>query len=159
MRLTLDEDLAAMYLTDKKNGMPRRLSDHEDLEVLLESFSKQVEEIVNEAENIQVSNYACCRTRRRLTRCCCRLQSNVQSTQEIVELVLDSNRNELLALDLKVRPHRLVTYVIAQNFIDIYMDYGNRYGHTSSRSIWHECTCPPVLRITLAVLTKRPNNS
>lgn len=32
-------------------------------------------------------------------------QSNVQSTQEIVELVLDSNRNELLALDLKVRLH------------------------------------------------------
>lgn len=30
------------------------------------------------------------------------LQSNVQSTQEIVELILDSNRNALLALDLKV---------------------------------------------------------
>lgn len=79
--LEQDEDLAAMYLTDKLNGNPRKLSDHEDLEVLLESFAKQVEEIVNEAENIQ---------------------SNVQSTQEIVELVLDSNRNALLALDLKV---------------------------------------------------------
>ena len=44
-----------MYLTDKKNGQPRSLNDHEDLEVLLESFGKQVEEIVNEAENIQVS--------------------------------------------------------------------------------------------------------
>jgi magnesium transporter len=31
------------------------------------------------------------------------LQTNVQSTQEIVELILDSNRNSLLALDLKVR--------------------------------------------------------
>ena len=30
-------------------------------------------------------------------------QNNVQSTQEIVELILDSNRNTLLALDLKVR--------------------------------------------------------
>ncbi|PCH44789.1 cora-domain-containing protein [Wolfiporia cocos MD-104 SS10] len=79
--LEQDEDLAAMYLTDKMNGNPRKLSDHEDLEVLLESFHKQVEEIVNEAENIQ---------------------SNVQSTQEIVELVLDSNRNALLALDLKI---------------------------------------------------------
>lgn len=29
-------------------------------------------------------------------------QANVQSTQEIVELILDSNRNALLALDLKV---------------------------------------------------------
>ena len=44
-----------MYLTDKKNGVPRKANDHEELEVLLESFSKQVEEIVNEAENIQVS--------------------------------------------------------------------------------------------------------
>ncbi|KAH9943565.1 cora-domain-containing protein [Amylocystis lapponica] len=79
--LEQDEDLAAMYLSDKKNGVIRSLSDHEDLEVLLESFAKQVEEIVNEAENIQ---------------------TNVQSTQEIVELVLDSNRNSLLALDLKV---------------------------------------------------------
>ncbi|EIW51629.1 Mg2+ transporter protein cora-like protein [Trametes versicolor FP-101664 SS1] len=79
--LEQDQDLAAMYLTDKRNGVPRQLDDHEDLEVLLESFSKQVEEIVNEAENIQ---------------------SNVQSTQEIVELILDSNRNALLALDLKV---------------------------------------------------------
>ncbi|KAI0777341.1 Mg2+ transporter protein cora-like protein [Trametes elegans] len=79
--LEQDEDLAAMYLTDKKNGTPRKHDDHEELEVLLESFAKQVEEIVNEAENIQ---------------------SNVQSTQEIVELILDSNRNALLALDLKI---------------------------------------------------------
>ncbi|KAH0834723.1 hypothetical protein J3R83DRAFT_10273 [Lanmaoa asiatica] len=76
-----DEDLSAMYLTDKKNGSPRDMHEHDELEVLLEFFSKQVEEIVNEAENIE---------------------TNVQSTQEIVELILDSNRNALLALDLKV---------------------------------------------------------
>ncbi|KAH9166512.1 Mg2+ transporter protein cora-like protein [Lactarius sanguifluus] len=79
--LEQDEDLAAMYLTDRKNDVPRQLSDHEELELLLETFSKQVEEMVNEAENIH---------------------GNVQSTQEIVELILDSNRNALLALDLKV---------------------------------------------------------
>jgi magnesium transporter len=43
-----------MYLTDKKNDIIRELDDHEDLEVLLESFSKQVEEIVNETETIEV---------------------------------------------------------------------------------------------------------
>jgi len=59
----------------------REPSDHEELEVLLESFAKQVEEIVNETETTQ---------------------SNVQSTQEIVELILDSNRNALLTLDLKI---------------------------------------------------------
>lgn len=54
LMLCLDEDLTAMYLSDKKNNIPRELHDHDDLEVLLESFSKQVEEIVNEAENIEV---------------------------------------------------------------------------------------------------------
>jgi magnesium transporter len=43
-----------MYLTDKINHLSREIHDHDDLEVLLESFSKQVEEIVNEAENIEV---------------------------------------------------------------------------------------------------------
>ncbi|KAJ3724187.1 Mg2+ transporter protein cora-like protein [Lentinula guzmanii] len=79
--LTQDEDLSAMYLTDKHNGVEHDPLDHEELEILLESFSKQVEEIVNEVEN---------------------LEANVQSTQEIVELILDSNRNALLALDLQV---------------------------------------------------------
>ena len=50
-----DDDLVAMYLTDKRNGIDRQLDDHEELEVLLESFSKQVEEIVNEAENMEVT--------------------------------------------------------------------------------------------------------
>lgn len=54
--LSQDEDMNAMYLSDKMNGVPRQTKDHEDLELLLESFSKQVEEIVNEAENIEVSS-------------------------------------------------------------------------------------------------------
>jgi magnesium transporter len=44
-----------MYLTDKKLGVERKLEDHDELEVLLESFDKQVEEIVNEAETTIVS--------------------------------------------------------------------------------------------------------
>ena len=46
-----------MYLTDKRNGQPRLLNDHEELEMLLESFAKQVEEIVNEAETIHVREF------------------------------------------------------------------------------------------------------
>jgi hypothetical protein len=49
-----------MYLTDKKNNTTRERHEHDELEVLLESFSKQVEEIVNEAQNIEVS--CCCIT-------------------------------------------------------------------------------------------------
>jgi magnesium transporter len=51
-----DEDLEAMYLTDQKNNKTREANEHEELEVLLESFSKQVEEIVNEAQNIEVGH-------------------------------------------------------------------------------------------------------
>lgn len=53
-----------MYLTDKKNETIRSRDDHEDLEVLLESFAKQVEEIVNEADTMIVSRG---RLERRLT--------------------------------------------------------------------------------------------
>ncbi|CBQ68736.1 related to LPE10-strong similarity to Mrs2p [Sporisorium reilianum SRZ2] len=52
----------------------------DELELLLESFDKQVEEVV--AETTQ-------------------LHSDITNTQEVVELILDNNRNKLLALDLK----------------------------------------------------------
>lgn len=52
----------------------------DELELLLESFDKQVEEVV--AETTQ-------------------LHSDMTNTQEVVELILDNNRNKLLALDLK----------------------------------------------------------
>ncbi|CAE6463335.1 unnamed protein product [Rhizoctonia solani] len=105
-----DEDMNNMYLTDKKLGVERKMEDHDELEVLLESFDKQVEEIVNEAETTI---------------------SNVQSTQEIVELILDSNRNALLALDLKVSigtfgigVGALVAGLFGMNVSDILPDLG-----------------------------------
>lgn len=79
--LESDEDLSAMYITDRLNGRPRALHDHAQLELLLESFTKQVEEIVSEIDTTA---------------------ANMQSTQEIAELMLDSGRNALLALDIKV---------------------------------------------------------
>ncbi|KAE8257222.1 hypothetical protein A4X13_0g2500 [Tilletia indica] len=77
-----DEDMALMYLTDAQAGNPRdpNTSSIEELELLLESFEKQVEEVVSEAES---------------------MASNIQNTQEVVELILDSNRNDLLNLDLR----------------------------------------------------------
>lgn len=70
-----------MYLSSKALGRPRALHDHEQLEMLLESFVKQVEEIVSEVDTTV---------------------ANMQSTQEIAELMLDSGRNALLALDVKI---------------------------------------------------------
>lgn len=52
----------------------------DELELLLESFDKQVEEVVAETSQ---------------------LHSDISNTQEVVELILDNNRNKLLALDLK----------------------------------------------------------
>lgn len=56
-----------MYLTDKKNGVLRNTHEHEELEVLLEFFSKQVEEIANEAENIEVDFFGAYRFTEELT--------------------------------------------------------------------------------------------
>lgn len=79
--LESDEDMALMYLSDAQSGKARTEKNNlSELELLLESFEKQVEEVVAEIEQI----YA-----------------NVNNTQEIVELILDSNRNRLLALDLR----------------------------------------------------------
>lgn len=55
--MATDEDLSAMYLSAKKLNEPRDTHDHEELELLLESFSKQVEEIMSEVDTIVVSNY------------------------------------------------------------------------------------------------------
>lgn len=59
-----------MYLTDKKNGIQREPNDHQELEVLLESFAKQVEEIVNETATTQArpvpshgANWSCALTK------------------------------------------------------------------------------------------------
>ncbi|CAK9785661.1 cora-domain-containing protein [Cutaneotrichosporon oleaginosum] len=79
--LDSDEDLAAMYVSDRMHGRPRAVHDHEQLELLLESFTKQVEEVISEIDTTA---------------------ANMQSTQEVAELMLDSGRNELLALDIKV---------------------------------------------------------
>jgi magnesium transporter len=55
-----------MYLSAKMAHQPRGLTDHEELELLLESFSKQVEEIVSELDTLTVSPYPfiCCGERR-----------------------------------------------------------------------------------------------
>ncbi|PLW06543.1 hypothetical protein PCANC_26428 [Puccinia coronata f. sp. avenae] len=77
-----EQDMANAYLSEKiLKKTPRKYDDHEEFEQLLESFSKYVEEIVHEGTSTL---------------------TNIKSTEEIIDLILDSNRNTLLALDLKV---------------------------------------------------------
>lgn len=105
-----------MYLTDKMNGHPREMDDHEELEFLLESFTKQVEEIVSEVGNIDVSPYHSWLHNKTLKL----VQNNVESTQEIVELILDANRNSLLGLDLQASK----TDAFANILIDVFLVLG-----------------------------------
>jgi magnesium transporter len=50
--LEADDDLAAMYLTEKANGHQRMENDHTEVEMLLESYHKVTDEIVQAAENL-----------------------------------------------------------------------------------------------------------
>lgn len=53
--LEADDDLTDMYLTSKAEGKPREENDHTEVELLLESYHKVTNEIVQAAENL-VSN-------------------------------------------------------------------------------------------------------
>ncbi|KAK9354082.1 hypothetical protein V1523DRAFT_439690 [Lipomyces doorenjongii] len=78
--LEQDDDLAGMYLSEKLNGIARPHDQHSEVEMLLESYYKHCDEIV-QAANITMSN--------------------VRTTEEIVNIILDANRNSLMLLELK----------------------------------------------------------
>ncbi|KOS17665.1 Mitochondrial inner membrane magnesium transporter MRS2 [Escovopsis weberi] len=78
--LEADDDLAAMYLTEKAHDLYRNTDDHTEVEMLLESYGKLTDEIVQEAGN---------------------LVSGIRNTEDIVRAILDANRNALMLLELK----------------------------------------------------------
>ncbi|SAL97487.1 hypothetical protein [Absidia glauca] len=92
--LEYDDDLAAMYLTAKKSGHPRKPSDHEEVELLLEAYLKQTEEIANETS---------------------RLISNMKSTEDVVQLTLDLSRNALMWFDI-----RLTMVTLSASIVSVY---------------------------------------
>ena len=56
--LEQDDDLSAMYLSENVVRQRGR-EDHQEVEMLLESFSKEVEEIVNEVDSLVVGCSDC----------------------------------------------------------------------------------------------------
>lgn len=50
--LEADDDLSSMYLTEKSEGKIRDEDDHTEVEMLLESYHKVADEIVQAAENL-----------------------------------------------------------------------------------------------------------
>eukprot|EP00499_Haloplacidia_sp_CaronLabIsolate_P013108 CAMPEP_0196771006 /NCGR_PEP_ID=MMETSP1104-20130614/1454_1 /TAXON_ID=33652 /ORGANISM="Cafeteria sp., Strain Caron Lab Isolate" /LENGTH=310 /DNA_ID=CAMNT_0042141121 /DNA_START=148 /DNA_END=1076 /DNA_ORIENTATION=+ len=75
-----DEDLAAMYLTTKAmTGQPQEVTKHDEAEVLLEEYLKQVEEITNELRE---------------------LHRNIEATEAVINIELSHTRNRIMRLDL-----------------------------------------------------------
>lgn len=80
--LDSDEDLAGMFLSVHKTEN----DDFADLEMLLETYYKQCDEYVQQSET---------------------LIQDIKSTEEIVNIILDANRNALMLFELKVTIYTL----------------------------------------------------
>lgn len=76
-----DEDLAGMYLTQKCQN-----SDFEELENILEAYYSQCDEFVQHSGS---------------------LVNDIKSTEDIVNIILDSNRNALMLFELRVTIYTL----------------------------------------------------
>ena len=82
-----DEDMAGLYLTSPREPDPvTEELDVTDIEMLLETYYTQCDEFVQHAES---------------------LIRDIKSTEEIVNIILDANRNSLMLLELKVTIYTL----------------------------------------------------
>lgn len=77
-----DDDLAGMYLSRP----PPENKDYDDLEMILETYLNQCDEIVQHAGS---------------------LLSDIKATEEIANIILDANRNQLMLFELKVTLYTL----------------------------------------------------
>lgn len=77
--LETDEDMAHMYLTLKSRGYPPAISDHSEIEVILETYLRKVDELENEVEQMVKS---------------------ITLTEEHIQIRLDSTRNSMMKLEL-----------------------------------------------------------
>lgn len=78
--LEQDDLLCDMYLTDKQLGIEHHEDNHTEIEMLLETYHNHIDELVQMSENAI---------------------SNVKTTEEIINIILDSNRNQLMLLGIK----------------------------------------------------------
>lgn len=76
-----DEELSELYLTEKEHGVERSKDDHQEVELILESYSLHCDAIVQTIES---------------------RVKDVRTTEEIINIILDSNRNDLMLLNLNL---------------------------------------------------------
>lgn len=82
-----DEDLNGMYLTSSQKYNPSdEVSDYSEVEMILETYYKHCDEVVQQAGS---------------------LISDIKATEEILNIILDANRNSLMLFELKVTIYTL----------------------------------------------------
>lgn len=82
-----DEDLNGMYLTSSQKYNPSdEVSDYSEVEMILETYYKHCDEVVQHAGS---------------------LISDIKATEEILNIILDANRNSLMLFELKVAIYTL----------------------------------------------------
>lgn len=81
-----DEDLAGMYLSNPKDLNHPEQGDYEDLEMILESYYNHCDEFVQQAGA---------------------LVNDIKATEEIANIILDTNRNSLMLFELKITVYTL----------------------------------------------------
>lgn len=82
-----DEDLNGMYLTSSQKYNPsNEVSDYSEVEMILETYYKHCDEVVQQAGS---------------------LLSDIKATEEILNIILDANRNSLMLFELKVTIYTL----------------------------------------------------
>jgi magnesium transporter len=71
-----------MYLTSKLSGNPTPIHKHEEVEVLLETYFTQLEDSLNRIKEVNL---------------------NISSTKEFLQITLDSVRNRMMYIELRLQ--------------------------------------------------------
>lgn len=123
-----------MYLTEKLKGVPRAVNKHGEIEILLETYLKQIEEIATE---------------------CGTLHANMKSTEDITMLMLDLQRNALMTLELKIASYTLA--MACASFIASMFGMNLPSGFEASpNAFWIVTACASVgALVAAAAVTKR----
>ena len=79
--LNSDEDMSKMFLSESEKGAERMQENHEEAELLLEHFVKSFDELLCSVEL---------------------MKNNIVMAEAISNIVLDSQRNKILKMDLKM---------------------------------------------------------
>ncbi|KAI9927246.1 hypothetical protein MW887_003633 [Aspergillus wentii] len=79
--LNTDEDMAEMYLSDKRAGKRHAIQDHQDVEYLLEAYYKASDGVVQSVGS---------------------LLGNIRRTEETTQSILDVRRNQIMVLEAKI---------------------------------------------------------